>query len=289
MSTFGKIDEFQVNDDWSQYIERLGHYFTANDISDTVKQKSILLSVVGAVTYKLIHNLSVPNLPGTKSYEELVELVKYYLCPQPNIIVQRCLFNSRTRQREESVATFVNELRGIASKCEYGLQLNEHLRDRLVAGVNNDRIQQRLLQKPGLTFQTALTICLAMETAAKNVHDLSHVAQSSNLHRLQTNTKHYEGDNTKTTCYRCGRKHSPDVCCFKNATCNLCGKTGHIKPVCRSSNQPQSEMFMRDQDRKWRPANGRNMTSQSKTHLLQEGDNEQCYTMYTIDSRYEQK
>ena len=289
MSTFGKIDEFQVNDDWSQYIERLGHYFNANDISDTVKQKSILLSVVGAETYKLIHNLTVPNLPETKTYEELVELVKYYLCPQPNIIVQRCLFNSRTRQPEESVATFVNELRGIASKCEYGLQLNDNLRDRLVAGVNNDRIQQRLLQNPGLTFQTALTTCLAMETAAKNVQDLSHVAQSSNVHRLQTNTKNDEGDNTKTTCYRCGRKHSPDVCWFKNATCNLCGKTGHIKPVCRSSNQPQSERFRRDHDRKWRPGNGRNMTSQSKTHLLQEGDDEQCYTMYTTDSRYERK
>ena len=122
------------------------------------------------------------------------------------------------------MATFVNELRGIASKCEYGL-LNENLRDMLVAGVNNDMIQQRLLQNPGLTFQTALTTCLAMETAAKNVNDLSHVAQSSNIHRLQTNTKNYEGDNTKTTCYRCGRKHSPDVCWFKNATCNLCGES----------------------------------------------------------------
>ena len=102
------------------------------------------------------------------------------------------------------MATFVNELRGIASKCEYGLQVNENLRDMLVAGVNNDRIQQRLLQKPGLTFQTALTTCLAMETAAKNVHDLSHVAESSNVHRLQTNTKNYEGDNAITACYRCG-------------------------------------------------------------------------------------
>ena len=184
-----------------------------------------------------------------------MELVKDYLCPEPNIIVQRCLFNSRARQPEESVSTFVNELRGIASKGEYGLQLNENLRDRLVAGVNN-RIQQRLLQNPGLTFQTALTTCLATETASKNVHDLSHVAESSNVHRLQTNTKNYEGDNAKTVCYRCGRKHSPDVCWFKNATCNLCGKTGHIKPVCKSSNQPQSEMFRSDHARKWRPGNG---------------------------------
>ena len=54
-------------DDWSQYIERLGHYFSANDITDISKQKSILLSAVGAETYKLMHNVSVPNLPGTKT------------------------------------------------------------------------------------------------------------------------------------------------------------------------------------------------------------------------------
>ena len=129
-----------------------------------------------------------------------------------------------------------------------------------------------------------------METAAKNVHDLTHVAESSNVHMLQTNTKNYEGDNSKTACYRCGRKHSPDVCWFKNATCNLCGKTGHIKPVCKSSNQPQSEMFRSDHGRKWRSGNGRNVTSQSKTHHLQEGgSDEQCYTMYTIDSCYARK
>ena len=34
MATFGKIDEFNVKDDWSQYIERLGPYFSANDITD---------------------------------------------------------------------------------------------------------------------------------------------------------------------------------------------------------------------------------------------------------------
>ena len=54
--------------------------------------------------------------------------------------------------------------------------------DRLVAGINNDTIQRRLLQHSWLTFHTALTTCLAMETAAKIVHDLSHVAQSSNVH-----------------------------------------------------------------------------------------------------------
>ena len=159
----------------------------------------------------------------------------------------------------ETVPTFVNELRCIAAKCEYGLQLKENLRDRLVAGVNNDKIQQRLLQNPGLTFESALTTCLAMETAAKNVHDLSQVAQASTVHKLQSNNNNYVGDNKKTTCYRCGRKHNPDVCWFKNATCNLCGKTGHIKPVCRS-NQQQSETFVKHPERKWCVGKGYDVT-----------------------------
>ena len=164
------------------------------------------------------------------------------------------------------------------------------MRDRLVAGINNDKIQQRLLQNPGLTFESALTTCLAMETAAKNVHDLSQVAQASTVHKLQSNNNNYVGHNKKTTCYRCGRKHNPDVCWFKNATCNLCGKTGHIKPVCRSNQQ--SETFVKHPERKWRVGKGRSMTSQSqsKTHFLQEGeDDEQSYTMNTIDSCYGRK
>ena len=277
MATFGKIYEFNVKDDWPQYIERLGHYFSANDISDAGKQKSMLLSVVGADTYKLMHNLSVPNLPGTKTYEQLVQLIgtKIICSPEPNIIVQRCLFNSRTRKSNETVSTFVNELRCIAAKCEYGLQLKENLRDRLVAGVNNETFQQRLLQNPGLTFESALTTCLAMETAAKKIYDLSQVAQASTVHKLQSNNNNYVGDNKKTTCYLwlCGRKHNPCVCWFKNATCNLCGKTGHIKPVCRS-NQQQSETFVKHPECKWRVGKGRSMTSQSqsKTHILQEGE-----------------
>ena len=61
---------------------------------------------------------------------------------------------------------------------------------------------------------------LGYGTAAKNVHDLSRRTVEQRTHRLQTNTKNYEGDNAKTASYRCGRKHSPDVCWFKNATYN---------------------------------------------------------------------
>ena len=44
-------------EDWSEYVERLEHYFTANDIVSSDKRCAILLNAVGASTYRLIHAL----------------------------------------------------------------------------------------------------------------------------------------------------------------------------------------------------------------------------------------
>ena len=55
MATFGSIGEFKEEDGtWSQYIERMEHYFLANTIADAGKRRAILLSVCGASVYKLI-------------------------------------------------------------------------------------------------------------------------------------------------------------------------------------------------------------------------------------------
>ena len=50
------MEKFSVKEDWKQYIERLGHYFFTNELTDADKQKAILLTVVGAETYNLLHN-----------------------------------------------------------------------------------------------------------------------------------------------------------------------------------------------------------------------------------------
>ena len=53
MSTFGKIDEYvQESEDWTEYIERMGHFFLANGINDDDKKRAILLSSCGSRTLK---------------------------------------------------------------------------------------------------------------------------------------------------------------------------------------------------------------------------------------------
>ena len=66
MATYGKVSEFnRSSEDWSDYIERVEFYFAANGIADVdgqpPKRKAVLLSLVGAETYKLIKTLLAPE------------------------------------------------------------------------------------------------------------------------------------------------------------------------------------------------------------------------------------
>ena len=45
------------------------------------------------------------------------------------------------------------------------------LRDRLVSGVNNEKIQRRLLSESELTFKKAFEIALSLETIAQHMAD----------------------------------------------------------------------------------------------------------------------
>ena len=87
-------------------------------------------------------------------------------------MVQRYKFHSHFRQEHESVSTFVSQLRSLSKDCNFGDTLELMLRDRLVSGINNDRIQRRLLAEKDLTFVKALDIATAMELAEKSAADL---------------------------------------------------------------------------------------------------------------------
>ena len=91
MSNFiEKIDEFDgTKEDWTQYVERVDHFFAANEITNDGKKKSAFLAVIGLTTYTLVRNLVSPAKPGEKSYDELVKALKDHFNPIPSETVQR--------------------------------------------------------------------------------------------------------------------------------------------------------------------------------------------------------
>ena len=125
MSVHEKISQFIPSQEtWSSYTERLGYYFIANDVQDPAKKKVILLTVWGPSTFQLLKNLLQPNTPESKPYTDLVDLLSNHFNPSPSIIMQRFKFNTRIRKDNESVATYVAELKRLGEHSEFGDKLN---------------------------------------------------------------------------------------------------------------------------------------------------------------------
>ena len=49
-------------------------------------------------------------------------------------------------------------------------------------------------------------------------------------------------------CFRCGAKHDPSTCKYKDETCFNCQKKGHIKTVCRSKKAPECHLVQENAD-----------------------------------------
>ena len=247
MAKHGCIGEFKPEvEEWPAYTERLEHYLTANDVTDGGKKRAILLSVCGPVTYGLIRSLVAPKKVTEFTYAELVEKVKTHYNPRPSAVVQRYKFNSRKRQPGESVAHFVAELRKISEYCEFGDTLDVMLRDKLVWGIADSRIRQRLLAEDNLDFKKALDMAQAMELAAEDSKELSASAPVA-VHKLQGGAptpqvqqgvrgpgrrRSATTSQPSSPCHRCGGKHWSSQCRFRSEKCRACGKTGHIAKMC---------------------------------------------------------
>ena len=142
-------------------------------------------------------------------------------------------------------------LKELARTCDFGhtpsgttltpqVILEENLRDRLVCGIAEPSIQCRLLGESNLSFDRALEIALAMESAATNtaqLHPTHNTSPSVNVQNLSR--KPGESDkpvqheqSIQKACFRCGKPRSPNGCRFKNTKCNFCHKVGHIESYC---------------------------------------------------------
>ena len=58
MASHGSVSQFDSKkEEWTSYVERMRHYFIANDVVDAAKKKSILISSCGPKTFRLIRSL----------------------------------------------------------------------------------------------------------------------------------------------------------------------------------------------------------------------------------------
>ena len=198
------------------------------------------MTVIGSKAYGLLRNLLSPAKPVEKEFDAIVQVMQNHLNPRPLIIAERFKFHRRSQGGNESVAQYVAELRKLSERCDFGEYLEQALRDCLVCGLVNEKVQQRLLSESDLSLKKAFEIAQGMEAAQKETYEM----------RSSTS----EGDRqvniiSRRPCTRCGKQnHHPDRCFYKDQEMqSLRKKRSHSenvsreKPVCKTGQLRKKE------------------------------------------------
>ena len=130
-----------------------------------------------------------------------------------------------------------------------------------MCGIADNRVQDRFLREAKFTYREALEMALAAETAVRDSHKLRAGGDNNGAphtvvtHREETRVDQIRRDRTTRSrptrrpqggtptanrepeCHRCGGKHDPTRCRFKDYECHYCKREGtwHQFVVKRSS------------------------------------------------------
>ena len=136
---------------------------------------------------------------------------------------------------------YVAELKKLAEFYNFGDTLEPMLRDRIVCGIGNERWKRHLLAEEDLTYKSATKIVLALESADSQVKELQGATRIHQVCKPLQSQRPKRQDTLPPIlpCFRCGGKHEPKECQFKDSECHFCHKKGHIFKVCRKKTGSQ--------------------------------------------------
>ena len=136
-------------------------------------------------------------------------------------------------------------LHRLSECCQFAATLDDMLRDRLVCGIRDRRLQKCLLAETYLIFQKALDISQAIEAAERTARDLLAKQTPKPILALNQPTwrpysqERPKSSDTQTKSYRCGSSHQARECPFKDTECHYCKRKGHIAKVCRTKTRDE--------------------------------------------------
>ena len=172
---------------------------------------------------------------------------------------------SDSEKENESLDNFITDLFTLAQHCNYGTLHDEMVRDRIVVGLKDKTLSEKLQLEADLTLEKAINQARQKELVRQQQGIIRQEGPSaSNVDRVKS-TRPRPKDKFKTsfktsnkvkdrnqTCGRCGGKpHKRNECPAKDSICNSCKRKGHWKKCCKTktvseiqSNQDDKEFFL---------------------------------------------
>ena len=255
---------FRNPDEWTKWKRRYEQFRTASGLksADETRQVSTLLYCMGEDAEDVLTSTGISD-EDRKRYDAVMSKFDGFFKVRKNLIFERARFNQRNQSEGESVEQYITALYHLVETCEYGDLRDEMLRDRLVVGIRDSAMSQKLQMDPELTLEKAMKTVRQSAAVKEQQGQLKQLKEGSKgnpitieevrtgrpqtgggASRRDKSVRYRKGGargtqprmqggaklgQRKPRCKRCGKDHLPgERCPAKAATCYKCNRKGHF-------------------------------------------------------------
>ena len=127
-----------------------------------------LLYAMGGKSEDIFSSFTFHDGADQNNYDHVQEKLDHHFIAKKNIIHERAKFNKRVQGQDEPMENFITDLYRLAEFCEYGCVRNEMIRDRLIVGLSNDKLNEKPQMISGFTLEQAVQQARQSEMLKKN-------------------------------------------------------------------------------------------------------------------------
>lgn len=225
-------------DNWKRFKQRFEIYLAASGAGqgDEKLQAQIFLHVIGEDALDIYNSFQIAaadlKLPALlKKFEE-------YFVPTKNITFERYKFFSCDQKPGNAFDLYLAELYTLSKTCDFGALRDSLIKDRIVCGIKDNGLRERLLREKDLTLDKAVDLCRASQCSREQVKELAKTEMAA-VHAVRTKEQHKKRQNKQNkdkmengSCQKCGGSHAPRACPAYGKLCNNCGKRNHYAKCC---------------------------------------------------------
>ena len=242
---------------WPAWKERFSRFRIATELDKKtgIIQVSSLLYAMGGEADKLFSQFTFTNDAEKENYDIVLEKFNEHFVPARNVIHERATFHKRNQKVGETIEQYVRCLYILSEHADFP-DRNETIRDRLVLGVLDQELSEKLQLEPDLTLNNAITKARQSERVKTELE-----LQRSSAKSTDWVAKKSQKDNKKVkqiiNCTRCGGDHEIRKCPAYKKKCNKCNGYNHFAKVCRGK-QKKTDSIQVNPNYEFNESNDRN-------------------------------
>lgn len=160
--------DFRKPEEWEKWIKIFNRFRIASELhkkSEEIQVNSLIYAM-GPSADDVLTTFDFGEDEDTK-YDIVKAKFDSYFNVRRNVIYERAKFNQRKQSVDESAEEFTTSLYCLAENCAYGNLKDEIIRDRIVVGVKDAKLSEKMQLETTLTLETAVKMVRECDSIKK--------------------------------------------------------------------------------------------------------------------------